>query len=84
MNLEECKKVLPGWMLLVIIGLASNQLSGLIEVGGKHPVEAAVIAILIGLGLRNAGFVPVWAEGGVKKFEKLLDIVFNWGEDELG
>ena len=63
---------LPGWVLLAIIAYGSKLLSKTITMGGKHPLEAAVIAILIGVLLTNFKLIPELAKAGVKKFEKLL------------
>lgn len=47
------KEYLPGWLLMLGVGLAATFLSRLIVIGGKHPVEAAVVAILLGIIIRN-------------------------------
>ena len=66
------KELLPGWAFLIIIALISKYLSGTFELGGKHPLEAALIAIIIGIALRNLSLVPTRTEAGVAAFEKLL------------
>lgn len=72
MDIRLFKQSLPGWGLLCLICLFSIQISSLVEIGGKHPVEAAVIAIMLGLFLRNSGYTPSWAEAGLKRFEQPL------------
>ncbi|MCB0332289.1 MAG: putative sulfate exporter family transporter [Bdellovibrionales bacterium] len=62
----------PGWALLFIIAWVSQILSSLIEVGEKHPVEAALIAILLGITLRNLFSIPIKFDPGISAFEKLL------------
>lgn len=66
------KEFIPGWLLMLIIGLGSTALSRLVVVGGKNPVEAAVLAIVLGILLRNAGLVPKLCLPGIKAFEKIL------------
>ncbi len=66
------KEFFPGWILMLVVGLFSNLLSGLVEVGGKHPIEAVVVAIVVGILLRNLGLVPKVCLPGIKAFEKIL------------
>jgi uncharacterized integral membrane protein (TIGR00698 family) len=66
------KEYLPGWMLLLVVGVLAMLLSKLIVIGGKNPIEAAVIAILIGILLRNTGVLPNFFLPGIKAFEKIL------------
>ncbi|MCB0352522.1 MAG: putative sulfate exporter family transporter [Bdellovibrionales bacterium] len=61
-----------GWLFLAALAYLSEILSSLIVVHGKHPVEAAVIAIIIGAALRNSLSLPQILETGVKAFEKPL------------
>lgn len=68
------KEFFPGWLLMLIIGLVSTALSRLVVVGGKNPVEAAVLAIVLGMLLRNANLVPNFCLPGIKAFEKILII----------
>jgi len=63
---------IPGWILLVIIGFASTKLSLLVELGGKHPLEASAIAIIIGVLIRNVFGIPKICSAGVLTGEKLL------------
>lgn len=66
------KEFLPGWILMLIVALIATSLSKLVEVGGKHPIEAVVIAIILGILLRNLGLVPKICFPGIKAFEKIL------------
>jgi uncharacterized integral membrane protein (TIGR00698 family) len=66
------KDYLPGWFLMFIIGFGATFLSKLIAIGGKRPIEAAVIAILIGILLRNSGILPKIFLPGIQAFEKVL------------
>ncbi len=61
-----------GWILMTAIGLCALLLSKLVVVGGKEPLEPAIIAITLGMLLRNWGRVPRDCEPGVKKSEHLL------------
>jgi uncharacterized integral membrane protein (TIGR00698 family) len=66
------KEYLPGWMLMLVVGVLAMFLSKIIVLGGKNPVEAAVIAILIGILIRNTGMLPKIFLPGIKAFEKIL------------
>lgn len=63
---------IPGFFLLVFLAYGSKWASSLVEMGGKHPLEAAIIAILVGMALRAFSFVPTACEPGIKAFEKIL------------
>jgi uncharacterized integral membrane protein (TIGR00698 family) len=66
------KEFIPGWILMLLVGITAMFLSKLVVVGGKNPVEAAVIAIVLGIILRNIGAVPKFCHAGIKAFEKIL------------
>ena len=66
------KELLPGWALMLAIGTAALLLSKLVVIGGKNPLEAAALAILLGILLRNIGLVPKICHPGIKAFEKIL------------
>jgi len=66
------KEFLPGWLLMLVVGLIAIFLSKLIVIGGKNPIEAVVIAILIGILIRNTGHLPKLFLPGIKAFEKIL------------
>jgi len=66
------KEFLPGWILMLVVAIVATSLSRLVEVGGKHPIEAAVIAIVLGILLRNSKLVPKICLPGIKAFEKIL------------
>lgn len=61
-----------GWVLMTAIALAALFISKLVVIGGREPLEPAIIAILIGMLLRNRRWVPLQCEAGVKKSEHLL------------
>ncbi|MCB0358000.1 MAG: putative sulfate exporter family transporter [Bdellovibrionales bacterium] len=64
--------LLPGWLLLAALAVIAGILEGQVEFGGKHPLEAPVIAILLGILLRNTIGLPARVVSGVKAFEKPL------------
>jgi uncharacterized integral membrane protein (TIGR00698 family) len=74
------KEFIPGWLLMLAVGVLSMLLSKLIVAGGKHPVEATALAIVIGLLARNLGLVPTIFHAGIKNFEKPL----IWGVILIG
>lgn len=63
---------LPGWLLLALIAGCSIWLSSLYEVSGKHPLEASVISIVLGILIRNLRLLPLSCEPGTQASEKLL------------
>jgi uncharacterized integral membrane protein (TIGR00698 family) len=54
------------------VGIISLILSKLVVIGGKNPIEAAVVAIVIGILIRNSGFLPKIFLPGIQAFEKIL------------
>ncbi|MFZ2053647.1 MAG: putative sulfate exporter family transporter [Candidatus Aminicenantales bacterium] len=74
------KEFIPGWLLMVAVGVLSIFLSNLIVAGGKHPLEATALAVVIGLLARNLGLVPAFFHGGIRQFEKPL----IWGVILIG
>jgi uncharacterized integral membrane protein (TIGR00698 family) len=74
------KESIPGWLLMIAAGVLSMFLSNLIVAGGKHPLEATALAVVIGLLVRNLGLVPALFLAGVKQFEKPL----IWGVILIG
>lgn len=63
---------LPGWALMLSIGIISVFLSKLIVIGGKNAVEPVVFAIILGIIIRNIGLIPDVFNAGIKNFEKVL------------
>lgn len=63
---------LPGWLLLLGIGLLSNFMSGLLLLGGKQAIEASAWAVIIGLLLRTFMPLPQICQSGLKASETLL------------
>ena len=81
------RRQLTGWCFLVAIALVASFVSTRVEIGGKHPLEAAIVAILLGMLFRNALTIPQILESGVRSFEKplalgivLLGASFNYYE----
>lgn len=68
------KKNLPGIALLVAVAIASNFISELVVLGGKHPVEASALAVVLGIALRYWKLIPSACLSGVTKGEKMLII----------
>ncbi len=66
------KEFLPGWMLMAGLAAGAMLLSNMIVVKGKHPLEAAFLAILLGMLLQNLGVLPKIFQPGIKANEKLL------------
>jgi uncharacterized integral membrane protein (TIGR00698 family) len=71
---------IPGWLLMTAVGCLSMLLSNLITAGGKHPLEATALAVVIGILARNLGLVPGLFHPGIKTFEKFL----IWGVILIG
>ena len=63
---------LPGWLLMLGIAVVSTVISGLIVVGGSHPVEPAVLAIILGILLANVRFLPESTQAGISSFNTPL------------
>jgi uncharacterized integral membrane protein (TIGR00698 family) len=57
---------------MLIVSVISMSLSTQIEIGGKHPLEAPVLAIIFGIAISNLGALPSACRAGVKNFEKIL------------
>ena len=72
--------VIQGWLLMLVVAVISKIISNLIVVGESHPVEAIVVAIIIGILLRNLKLVPKSCYTGISNFEKVL----VWGIVLLG
>jgi len=68
------KEFLAGWSLMLGLALIGRFLQGLVVVGGSKPIEAAIVAIIIGVVLRNLKLIPAIFEPGIKAFEKPLII----------
>ncbi|HDJ23520.1 MAG TPA: putative sulfate exporter family transporter [Candidatus Aminicenantes bacterium] len=66
------KELIPGWLLMLGVGVVATFSSRLIVIGGKHPIEAVVIAIILGILIRNTVSLPPIFLPGVKAFEKIL------------
>src|SRR4030042_5509874 len=62
----------PGWVMSIALAVVSTLISNLVTVGGKHPLEAAALAIILGMVLRNIGAVQRAFHPGIKAYEKIL------------
>ncbi len=74
------KECFPGWLLMAALGVVSMVLSNLVVAGGKHPLEATAVAVVLGLLVRNLGLVPGLFHPGIRQFEKFL----IWGVILIG
>jgi uncharacterized integral membrane protein (TIGR00698 family) len=74
------KEYIPGWILMAAVGVISMLLSSLIVAGGKHPLEATAIAVVLGVLARNLKLIPKFFHAGIKSFEKFL----IWGVVLIG
>jgi hypothetical protein len=54
--------------------LAAELLAPYISIAGKSPVEPVALAVLLGLVLRNAGWVPSACDAGIRGYEAALKI----------
>jgi uncharacterized integral membrane protein (TIGR00698 family) len=74
------KEFVPGLLLMMAVGILAMFFSGFVVAGGKHPLEATALAVVIGLLARNLGFVPEFFRPGIRQFEKPL----VWGVILIG
>lgn len=74
------KECFPGWLIMLVVAVISYYASKQIVLGGKNPLEAPVIAIVLGILIANAGLLPRAAATGIKAFETPL----IWGIVLLG
>ena len=65
---------IPGWLLMILLAAGSLLLSNQITAGGKHPLEATALAVVIGVLARNLGLVPRAFHPGIRTFEKFLTL----------
>ena len=67
-----------GWLFLSAGALLCTYLSSLIEIEGKHPLDAAALAVVLGIFIRNRFGIAPYLKAGVNSFEKplILGIVF--------
>lgn len=71
---------IPGLALLCGIAGLSNWLSSLVEIAGKHPIEASAIAILFGLAIQALNLPSERIKPGLL----LSDPLLMWGVVFLG
>jgi uncharacterized integral membrane protein (TIGR00698 family) len=74
------KEFIPGWILMTAVAAVSLVLSNQITAGGKHPLEATALAVVLGVLARNLKLVPAVFHAGIKTFEKFL----IWGVILIG
>jgi len=74
------KESWPGWLLMIALGYVALLIQNAITAGGKHPLEATAVAVVLGLLVRNVGLVPKLFHPGIKQFEKFL----IWGVILIG
>lgn len=74
------KEFVPGWILMTVVAAVSLILSNQITAGGKHPLEATALAVVLGVLARNLKLVPAAFHAGIKTFEKFL----IWGVILIG
>lgn len=65
---------------MAAVGVLAMLLSSIVVAGGKHPLEATALAVVIGLIVRNAGAAPAVFHSGIRQFEKPL----IWGVILIG
>lgn len=66
------RSYLPGWALMVVLSLIAMGISKLVVIGGKEPLEASALVVVLGIILRNGWRLPQDCVAGVKAAEKLL------------
>ncbi len=66
------REYLSGWLVMLLLAGLSYGLSGLVVMGGKNPLEAPVVAIVLGILLANTGLLPKSCAPGIKSFESPL------------
>jgi len=64
--------LIPGWGLLVILSLIANYFSEIVTLGGKHPLEASALVVVLGIIIRNSLTIPAAFSAGLKASERLL------------
>jgi len=65
-------EVIRGWMLMTVLAVFAVLVSKLVVVGGKNPVEAVLVALILGMIIGNLRLTPAFCAAGIKAYEKLL------------
>jgi uncharacterized integral membrane protein (TIGR00698 family) len=69
---------LPGWAFMAAVAAVSvlfvELLAPHVTIGGLNPFEAATVAILLGIALRAAGWVPAACGPGLRNYEAPLKL----------
>jgi len=73
------REFIPGWIAMALLAWLSSLASGLVGRPlmsawniSANPVEAAVVAIVLGVLLRNVGLLPKFLDPGIRAYEKPL------------
>ena len=66
------KEFFPGWCLMLGLALLGCGINNLVVIGGEKVLEAAIVAIIVGVLLRNLKLIPTIFDAGIKAFEKPL------------
>ena len=74
------KENITGWIAMALLAVAAMFIAGWAQGGlesfigelKKNPVEKALVAIIIGIALRNLKLLPKMMDAGVKAYEKPL------------
>jgi uncharacterized integral membrane protein (TIGR00698 family) len=74
------KEHIPGWLLMIAVAVLSLVLSNLVTAGGKHPLEATALAVILGVLGRNLNLIPKIFHPGIRQFETFL----TWGVILIG
>lgn len=84
--INNWRALAPGLLVVILIGIISEFISRQWSVGGKHPLEASALAIVLGLIVVASRLVPASAKDGIKYSDKLLvlGIVFMGAGLDLG
>ncbi len=80
MNRWRAQMIVGGWVIMALVALVSKRISRLVVVNGTHPLEAIMVAIILGAFARNTGLFPKKWESLLKRFETPL----LWGIVLLG
>jgi uncharacterized membrane protein YadS len=76
------KQFFPGWILMLLVGIVATSISKLVEVGGRHPTEAVVIAIIV--VTMALSFFVIYFLGKAFKLPRVLAILLSVGTTICG
>lgn len=66
------KEYFSGWLVMLVVAVISYYTSKQIVLGGKNPLEAPVVAIVLGILVANIGLLPRATAAGIKAFKTPL------------